>query len=94
MNRAKTSLPVPVSPVNNTVASLPAMRAQVRLVSTSGLCGPCTRFGVRGPFPGSAVTLEATLGIELMPNAIGRLLHFLIPKALGKTESWRGEPQI
>jgi hypothetical protein len=35
--RAKTSLPVPVSPVSNTVASDAAMRAAVRLVSVSGL---------------------------------------------------------
>src|SRR5437764_10724082 len=42
MKRANTSLPVPVSPVSSTVASLAAMRAHVRLVSISGDCGPWT----------------------------------------------------
>src|SRR3569623_689353 len=43
MKRAKTSLPVPVSPVSRTVTSVRATRAQVRRVSTRWLSGPNTR---------------------------------------------------
>ncbi len=42
MRRANTSLPTPVSPVMRTVASLAAMRLQVRTRSTMGESWPCT----------------------------------------------------
>ena len=59
MKRAKTSLPVPVSPVSRTVASLLAMRRQVRMSSTSGLSGPWTMAG------GMAVSAVAVLVIPV-----------------------------
>src|SRR5216683_8165018 len=43
MKRANTSLPVPVSPLSKTVASLGAIRAEARSSSTSGELGPKTR---------------------------------------------------
>src|SRR6185503_18996866 len=64
MKRAKTSLPVPVSPVSKTVASLAATRAQVRLVSTSGLWGPWTKPTAPGPEPAPELIAAAGSAIR------------------------------